>query len=515
MSVNQRTERTEEGLLLAEHNLSIVSDYRSFKYGLDPETFSRAASERNIKFSDKVMNSYCDEFWFGLSFDTYYTRALAKSIDNYLCDERKMIDRLYNWEHSNLIFYLKKICNVEDLDYWFFYFEEVRHAYENLQHDKEALTNYIKLFPLVELLDVYINSTKLFANPDSKIQLNLFITNNEHDENEEYENAFQVSSTNKVTINVCIGAPTISVYVITPKDDHYDFVLIDSIATLDCTEDLSRLIAFFFKILNNDTLPQHNDISSSYNVILSQDYQQNVIKLKNLIDKLGFVKLSPMFQGESRIFRCFDKQKKQFIIKLKGKYGDFDGNFEIQILKQFNGHPGIVKMYYSDPCFEGSQSLIIMERLEVFTIEDETYESKIGYMKSLLQVLEHLHNHNILHNDIKLNNVMFRDRDQSVLIDFDLAEMIETQCTNKGGSRGYISPEKLKNLHYGKESDMYSVGILFAEWIYEIKFSDFGSESGDKIRQHIADEADRQINILTTKLILMLIDPNPSKRPSA
>ena len=99
---------------------------------------------------------------------------------------------------------------------------------------------------------------------------------------------------------------------------------------------------------------------------------------------------------------------------------------------------------------------------------------------SLVNIVDRLHKHGIIHHDIKCENIMINLLTNSItLIDFGLSEIstpINIQKTfSKSGSDEYMPPEKLsasrtENRYYcGKKSDFYSLGVV----LYTLLFRHF------------------------------------------
>ncbi len=83
----------------------------------------------------------------------------------------------------------------------------------------------------------------------------------------------------------------------------------------------------------------------------------------------------------------------------------------------------------------------------------------------IISAIQYFHEQGIIHRDIKLENILVPhnsdDYTQLKVADFGLAKLLnedltETQC----GSPGYVAPEILNKVPYGKECDLWSIGIV-------------------------------------------------------
>jgi serine/threonine protein kinase len=89
----------------------------------------------------------------------------------------------------------------------------------------------------------------------------------------------------------------------------------------------------------------------------------------------------------------------------------------------------------------------------------------------LADALAYAHNQKIIHRDLKLNNVIMRDRHTPILIDFGLAKALETEdanITRTGeivGSPAYMAPERLMGGKVDHRSDVCSLGIMLYEML--------------------------------------------------
>ncbi|MBN1307333.1 MAG: serine/threonine protein kinase, partial [Chitinispirillaceae bacterium] len=86
----------------------------------------------------------------------------------------------------------------------------------------------------------------------------------------------------------------------------------------------------------------------------------------------------------------------------------------------------------------------------------------------LAEALQYAHNQKIIHRDLKLNNVIMKDRLTPVLIDFGLAKALEDDDSKGGitrtgeimGSPSYMAPERIMGGCVDHRSDVCSLGIM-------------------------------------------------------
>ena len=116
---------------------------------------------------------------------------------------------------------------------------------------------------------------------------------------------------------------------------------------------------------------------------------------------------------------------------------------------------------------------IVMEYLEhgelYKYITNVTKEDNIGFgenfgrliFSQLLDGLEAIHNLNICHRDIKLNNILIGDNDYTLkYVDFGMATESQSKLETFLGTPNYAAPElHLKIPYYGKSEDIFSLGV--------------------------------------------------------
>ncbi|AWR86481.1 serine/threonine-protein kinase [Meiothermus taiwanensis] len=86
----------------------------------------------------------------------------------------------------------------------------------------------------------------------------------------------------------------------------------------------------------------------------------------------------------------------------------------------------------------------------------------LGVFKHLLEALAHMHGQNLVHRDVKPDNLVVDGTGEARLVDFDLSGPLGERFSQKVrlGTIAYIAPEQIRGRSPTPASDMYSAGIL-------------------------------------------------------
>eukprot|EP00096_Caligus_rogercresseyi_P000653 TRINITY_DN1112_c0_g1_i1.p1 TRINITY_DN1112_c0_g1~~TRINITY_DN1112_c0_g1_i1.p1 ORF type:complete len:471 (+),score=153.98 TRINITY_DN1112_c0_g1_i1:189-1601(+) len=143
---------------------------------------------------------------------------------------------------------------------------------------------------------------------------------------------------------------------------------------------------------------------------------------------------------------------------------------EVSILQNLF-HPGVVNL---EAMFETEGRIyVVMEKLEGDMLE-MILGSDAGRLSErvakflvtqILVALKHLHSKNIVHCDLKPENVLLSsnsDFPQVKLCDFGFARIIGEKGFRKSvvGTPAYLAPEVLRNKGYNRSLDMWSTGVI-------------------------------------------------------
>jgi serine/threonine-protein kinase len=174
---------------------------------------------------------------------------------------------------------------------------------------------------------------------------------------------------------------------------------------------------------------------------------------------------------------------------------------------------------------ENNIDYFVMEYVNGKTLKDIIiYNGKLGYSTAIdiaIQVakaLECAHKNNIIHRDVKPQNILVTENGDVKVTDFGIAKSSTastiTNTTTIMGSAHYLSPEQAKGTFIDLRSDMYSLGIVLYEMV--TGRLPFEGESPVTIAlKHIQEEpkAPKDINSSIPESINQLINKAISKDP--
>lgn len=174
---------------------------------------------------------------------------------------------------------------------------------------------------------------------------------------------------------------------------------------------------------------------------------------------------------------------------------------------------------------ENNMDYFVMEYVDGKTLKDIIiYNGKLGYSIAIdiaIQVakaLECAHKNNIIHRDVKPQNILVTENGDVKVTDFGIAKSSTastiTNTTTIMGSAHYLSPEQAKGTFIDLRSDMYSLGIVLYEMV--TGRLPFEGESPVTIAlKHIQEEprSPKDINSSIPESINQLINKSISKDP--
>ncbi|MEA1986108.1 MAG: protein kinase, partial [Candidatus Marinimicrobia bacterium] len=175
-------------------------------------------------------------------------------------------------------------------------------------------------------------------------------------------------------------------------------------------------------------------------------------------------------------------------------------------------HPNIVRVY--DFHDEGEIKYIDMEFIDGKTLtkiklehqNKQIPEEKVKeYAIKIAEGLAYAHANNVIHKDIKPQNIMLNKKGEMKIMDFGIAETVRTtmsrlQNSSSSGTLVYMSPEQLRGKNVGKESDIYSFGAM----LYELLSGHPPFYKGD-INYQIINEKPEKLDFVSDTIDKMLM----------
>ena len=226
----------------------------------------------------------------------------------------------------------------------------------------------------------------------------------------------------------------------------------------------------------------------SVSLVCSEDkYNKNLYAIKSVSKKLA---------EKNKILTKYFKNEREILLKLEHP-------FIIKLIKTFQNKDNVFYlMEFINGC-ELSNYLSQRKPTHLYNKEETQF-----YIASLLLIITYLNSKNIIHRDIKPDNIMINESGYITLIDFNTCREIKDLSSTLAGTPHYMAPEILIGKGYGLSVDYWSIGVL-CFYLY-FGYLPFGNGLNDpieiykdiirgKISYPIKDEVSEFINNLIKK----------------
>ena len=190
-----------------------------------------------------------------------------------------------------------------------------------------------------------------------------------------------------------------------------------------------------------------------------------------IIERIGSGGMSDVYKA-----KCHKLNRMVAIKVLKEEFcsdANFIAKFKMEAQSAAGlAHPNIVSVY--DVVDEGSLHYIVMELVEGITLKNYIakkgkleIQETIGIAIQVAQGIAAAHDQNIVHRDIKPQNIIISRDGKVKVADFGIAKAVSAQTTTTAaiGSVHYISPEQARGGYSDARSDIYSLGITMYEMV--------------------------------------------------
>lgn len=201
-------------------------------------------------------------------------------------------------------------------------------------------------------------------------------------------------------------------------------------------------------------------------------------------------------------------------------------------------HERIVRVYEVYNTVE--RVYMVMQLMEGGTLKDWVQErgGRVGEgvaLRLVVQVVEalaYLHERGVVHRDVKLENVLCASREMTEgmvfgvkLADFGYVNFVareEAHCLSSlVGTPVYVAPEIIKREHYGREVDMYAVGVMLYRMLSGVYPFDGGKDDEKTMSMALKGEVQfdaeawADISVGCKRFLRRLLEKRPENRMTA
>jgi len=138
---------------------------------------------------------------------------------------------------------------------------------------------------------------------------------------------------------------------------------------------------------------------------------------------------------------------------------------EAEICRKLAPHPGAVRLITT--LEEGGRLILIQEFVQGHTLQELLEQGELAepvkerLILKLIDVVAHAHKLQIMHRDIKPNNIMLGPEDTVKLMDYGAAKELREReiSATMVGSRPYMAPEQIMGRSQ-RRSDVWAIGVI-------------------------------------------------------
>jgi eukaryotic-like serine/threonine-protein kinase len=190
-------------------------------------------------------------------------------------------------------------------------------------------------------------------------------------------------------------------------------------------------------------------------------------RLVRLLGRGGFAEV---YLGEHRYLKSYAALK---VLRTSLKDEDVERFLsEAQTLVRLT-HPNIVRVL--EFAVDRGTPVLIMDYAPGGTLRQHhprgtclSLATTVAYTKWVAAALQYAHNHNVIHRDVKPENILIGPGQQLLLSDFGIALLSPSpqllSTPDMAGTLPYTAPEQLRG-NPSFASDQYSLGIVVYEWL--------------------------------------------------
>ncbi|HEY9772642.1 MAG TPA: protein kinase [Planktothrix sp.] len=238
--------------------------------------------------------------------------------------------------------------------------------------------------------------------------------------------------------------------------------------------------------------------------------------------------------GWSTVYRANDLNlKRQVAVKMLHPHLCIDATKVTRFRREAEAtaaiaHPNLAAIYDSGLIGE-TRPYFVMEIVEGTPLNERfkresklTPEACVALFEQILNAVGAIHQHGLLHRDLKPGNVLVSENGLAKVVDFGMAKWILqdnplTKTDEALGTPAYMSPEQCAGKPIDARSDLYSIGCMLYEALSGAK--PFQTDNMlEFIRMHASSKPPRLIDAKIPSAlkhtVMKALEKNPQDRPS-
>ncbi|XP_052468369.1 interferon-induced, double-stranded RNA-activated protein kinase [Carassius gibelio] len=191
-------------------------------------------------------------------------------------------------------------------------------------------------------------------------------------------------------------------------------------------------------------------------------------------------------------------------------------------LSDSGSDPGIKFLYIQMEFCEGDTLRAWIDERNSSDVRDPERRTEAAQInRQVLEAVEYIHSKGLIHRDLKPLNIMFSSEGRVKVGDFGLVTAAENnndehllERTKRTGTRIYMSPEQATQTSYDRKVDIYALGLIYFELIWNL-VRDERKKIWDDIRSRDFPLQFSKKYSFEHKLIGRMLSPSPEERPDA
>jgi len=187
-------------------------------------------------------------------------------------------------------------------------------------------------------------------------------------------------------------------------------------------------------------------------------------------------------------------------------------------------HPNVVQLF--DYVDSGDSCALVTELVEGRTLRAVMNDYAEGPMpvpravhlfRQVLAGVAHAHSHGCLHRDLKPTNVMVTQDDRVKVLDFGIANLVDTErLTRTGVSIGtpvYMPPEQFEGMDgLDERADVFSLGVTFWELLAGPGARPIGQKGWRLDAEHVAALESKGVPLGVVDVVQAMVRPDRERR---